>query len=351
MSSFDHLRLKNNVAKEQSPILKKISIAVLVVASVGVSLLVGTMGGGRHDIKSESRQEASTIKDLHDLKYSMQAINSADISDNNVVADDDQELNRRAEAQVKIKMVKQNAPSSIYHQAPSFSKIKESASSDPATQTFNADGSSYAKFGNQAYTPGVIKATRGANPNTTVMSGEFIHATLETRINSDLPGMVRAVVSRPVYAYVGHKILIPRGSRVIGQYSSQTRQGINRVFVIWNRVILPNGNSALISSPSSSGLGEAGLGADDYNTHFMKRFSMAGLLSVIGAGTATVGVDQNQAGFNSAAAYRMAVANSFNNAAQSSLAEASTIKPTITVYQGDEINIFVAHDIDFSGVL
>mgnify|MGYP006000017115 CR=1 FL=1 len=101
-------------------------------------------------------------------------------------------------------------------------------------QTFNNDGSSYAKFGNQAYTPAVIKATRGANLKSTVMSGEFIHATLETAINSDLPGMVRAIVSRRVYGFVGHRVLIPRGSRLIGQYSSQTRRGINRVMCLLN---------------------------------------------------------------------------------------------------------------------
>lgn len=181
-------------------------------------------------------------------------------------------------------------------------------------------------------------------PRQTVAQGEFIHAILETAINSDLPGMVRAIVSRPVYSYRGEQVLIPAGSRLIGRYSAKIVQSQQRVFVIWNRLLLPNGLSLSIKSSSADALGQSGQAADYINTHFFARFGQATLLSMIGAGVSTYGVSADQA-MNSASLYQSAIAQSFQQSANQSLQNTLPTKPTLIVHQGTRIVVFVAHDL------
>ncbi len=226
-----------------------------------------------------------------------------------------------------------------------LNRLCDSNTTSTTSATF-AGQSTFDQFGNQNTGASTVFATRVAHPSYSIVSGEFLHAVLETAIQSDLPGMVRAIISKPVYAYTGDTALIPAGSRLIGQYSSTVLQGQNRVFVIWNRVILPNGVSAQLNSPGVDPLGVAGQGADNVNTHFFARFGEASLLSIMGAAAANYGVHPEDQ-YNSSASYRMAMSQSFQQSAQQSLENSLPMQPTITIHQGAEINVFVARDIDF----
>ena len=191
-----------------------------------------------------------------------------------------------------------------------------------------------------------IKAISIGPLNQIIAEGSLIHAVLEPATNSDLPGLVRAIVSEPNYSEDGTNILIPRGSRLIGQYKSGMLQGQSRIFIVWTRLIEPSGISINISSPGVDSLGVAGQAADDIDRHFWERFGTASLLSLIGAGTANTGVsatDQN----NSASEYRAAIANSFEQSANQSLQQQGNIPPTLKTYQGKSIMVFVAHDLNF----
>jgi type IV secretory pathway VirB10-like protein len=182
------------------------------------------------------------------------------------------------------------------------------------------------------------------HPERTIPQGEWIHVVLETAINGELPGMVRAVVTEPVYSFVGEHILIPSGSRLIGQYVSKNQNGIasSRLFVIWNRVITPSGVSLWLESPGTDDLGRSGLLADHIDTHFFARFGEAILLSVIGGGISTVGVSsQDEA--NSRDAFRTSLAESFKSSASESLSRGS-ISPTLSLNQGDSMEVLVAKD-------
>lgn len=186
--------------------------------------------------------------------------------------------------------------------------------------------------------------------NTVIAEGNLIHATLESAINSDLPGYVRASVSVPVYSEDGTTVLIPPGSRLIGQYKSGMLQGQSRIFVVWTRLITPDGLSVQLGSPGVDSLGMAGMEADEINRHFWERFGTSSLLSLIGAGAANAGVngqDQN----NSAAQYREAVAASFAQSADQSLQQEGRIPPTLKKYQGQPIMVFVAKDVHFAKVM
>lgn len=243
--------------------------------------------------------------------------------------------------QSKVFQMRQHAPTRMY-----FSRLhKQYSLTDKSTTTF-LERSNYASFANQSsHAPRVI-AQRLAHPGYTIPQGEFIHAVLETAISSNLPGMIRAVIARPVYSYQDDRLLIPKGSRLIGQYSSQTVQGINRILVVWQRILLPNGISIQIDSPGSDTLGEAGFAASHVDTHFLQRFGEASLLSLLSAASANWGIGANDVD-NASQRYRSILSKSFQSSAGRSLHHSASIKPTLHLSQGSRVIVFVARDLDF----
>ncbi len=176
------------------------------------------------------------------------------------------------------------------------------------------------------------------NPGTTVTEGTMIPAVLETAINTDVPGYVRAVVSQDVRSFDGKNVLIPRSSRLIGQYQSGVQQGQKRAYVIWTRLIRPDGASVNIASPAVAFDGTTGL-EGDVNSHFFRRFGSAMLLSVVGGlgAIASGGTSVVLGGAGQSAASVAAQAD-------------SQIGPTIRVRMGEPIRVFTARDLDFSQV-
>jgi type IV secretion system protein VirB10 len=171
--------------------------------------------------------------------------------------------------------------------------------------------------------------------------GTIIPGVLETAIDSDLPGYTRAIVSRDVLSFDGRAVLIPRSSRLIGQYKSAVALGQTRAFIIWTRVIRPDGVSIQIASPGTDELGRGGLDGK-VNRHFLRRFSGSILLSVLNAAVASVGrTPSTQISIGSPSAATGLANSAF---------QGDAIPPTIKVAQGQAINIFVARDLDFSGV-
>lgn len=181
-----------------------------------------------------------------------------------------------------------------------------------------------------------------ANPGMTVPQGAMIAGVLETAINSDLPGYVRALVSRDVRAFSGGAILVPRGSRLIGQYRASSELGQSRAFVIWTRLIRPDGVSIDLNSPGADALGRGGLEGET-NRHFFRRFGGAILLTLLGGAADAVGDDGG-------AQIVVGVASGGRDAASAALSEEINIPPTISVAQGTPVRIFVARDLDFSSV-
>jgi type IV secretion system protein VirB10 len=198
--------------------------------------------------------------------------------------------------------------------------------------------------------PMTATATTIGPLNTLIAEGNFIHGILESATNSDLPGFLRASVNESVYSEDGTQVLIPRGSRLIGQYKSGMLHGQSRIFIVWTRLITPTGISIQLNSPGVDSLGVTGMGADEINRHFWERFGTASLLSIIGAGTANLGVS-NSDQENSVSVYRSAMANSFAQSANQSLQQESMIAPTLKNYQGRPIMVFVGRDLHFAGAM
>lgn len=178
-------------------------------------------------------------------------------------------------------------------------------------------------------------ATRMGDPARTIAQGSLIPAVLETAINSDLPGYARAVVTRDVRSFDGSQVLIPRSSRLIGEYKSGLADGQKRVYVTWIRLIRPDGVSIAIASPATAPSGGTGL-AGQVNSHFVQRFGSAILLTVVGAASAVGSSGLVLAGSQSAAS----VAATHDAA----------IPPTIRIRPGQPVRVFTAHDLDFSTI-
>src|SRR3546814_16231131 len=88
-----------------------------------------------------------------------------------------------------------------------------------------------------------------SNRSTTVPQGTLIPAVLETAFNSTGSGFARALVQRDIYGFDGARVLIPRGSRLHGEYASDTSPGQKRAFVTWTRLIRPDGVTIAPASP------------------------------------------------------------------------------------------------------
>lgn len=183
----------------------------------------------------------------------------------------------------------------------------------------------------------VAKATRMKNPGQTVSQGTLIPAVLETAINSDLPGYVRAVVSSDVRSFDGSRILVPRSSRLIGQYKSGVANGQTRAYVMWTRLIRPDGVSVALSSPAVDAIGQTGL-TGTVDSHFMKRFGSSLLLSIVGTAS-TLGSGGSAL-----------IVSGGQSAASVAAQQNGAIPPTIKVRQGQPIRVFTAKDLDFSSV-
>ena len=193
----------------------------------------------------------------------------------------------------------------------------------------------------------VARASQMRDLGRVVPQGATIAAVLETAINSDLPGSVRAVISRDVRSFDGSRVLIPRGSKLVGQYKSAAAVGQTRAFVVWTRIITPTGISIDVGSPATDRLGRGGLDGE-VDTHFFRRFGSSILLSVITAGTTALA---NSAGGGNANTLIIGSPTQANQVASIALQKQIDMPDTIKVAQGVPVQVSVARDLDFSGVV
>jgi type IV secretion system protein VirB10 len=172
-----------------------------------------------------------------------------------------------------------------------------------------------------------------------LLEGTIIPGILQTALHSDLSGNLKAQVTEDVYASRGHRILIPKGSILLGHYSGNTSQQQSRIFVVWTRIIRIDGVSIKLQAEGTDELGQAGL-SGNVNHHYIARFGQASLLSLLGAGIASSQISPNEN-------YSLALANSFTATSKDSLQDSTHIKPTITIKAGTPVAVYVNQDISF----
>jgi type IV secretion system protein VirB10 len=172
--------------------------------------------------------------------------------------------------------------------------------------------------------------------------GAFIDCTLETAIDSSLPGLTTCVTATDTFGADGRVVLLERGTKLVGETRGEVQQGSARIFVLWTEARTPTGVVVPLASPGTDELGRSGL-PGEVNRHFLQRFGAAILISVIdGAVQSAV-----QSGNRGAVVYNP-------TSSQSVLTEilkgTIAIAPTVNKRNGDRIQVLVARDLDFRSV-
>lgn len=227
---------------------------------------------------------------------------------------------------------------------------------DPFVQALmQANGLNPAGAKSQA--SGDIKASAQflSNPDALLVRGTYIRCVLAMRIVTDIPGFTSCVVAEPVYSYNGRRMLVPKGSRMLGRYDTDATGP--RVAVIWDRITTPTGIDINMASPGVDGLGGAGH-SGDYNAHWPSRIGSALLISLISDvfkyageknGPTTTAYYGNGAVIEQP--FESNTARALQRLADQAVDRSASRPATVTINQGAVLNVYVAQDIDFTGVL
>jgi type IV secretion system protein VirB10 len=173
--------------------------------------------------------------------------------------------------------------------------------------------------------------------------GAFIDCTLETAIDSTLPGMTTCVMATDTFGADGSVVLLERGTKLIGETRGQVQQGSSRVFVLWTEARTPAGVVVPLSSPGADELGRAGL-PGEVNNHFWERFGAAMLISVID------GAVQSQSSRSGSGGTLIIEPAASQGVLTEVLKGTVNIPPTVIKRNGDRIQVLVARDLDFRSV-
>jgi type IV secretion system protein VirB10 len=174
--------------------------------------------------------------------------------------------------------------------------------------------------------------------------GAFIDCTLETAIDSTLPGMTTCVTATDTFGADGTVVLLERGTKLVGEVRGQVQQGAARLFVLWTEARTPTGVIVPLDSPGADELGRSGL-AGEVDRHFWQRFGAAILVSVID-GAVQAAVQSTNSG-NGAVIYSPSGSQSVVTEVLKSTVD---IPPTVVKPQGDRLQVLVARDLDFTTV-
>ena len=173
--------------------------------------------------------------------------------------------------------------------------------------------------------------------------GAFIDCTLETALNSSLPGMATCITATDTFGADGQVVLLERGTKLVGESTSTVQRGTSRMFVLWSEARTPTGVVIPLASPGTDELGRSGL-SGHLNTHFFERFGAAMLITVIDGAVQRAANSQNSGG---TVIYNPSTSQDIMTEVLKSTVD---IPPTIDKPQGDRIQVLVARDLDFRSV-
>ncbi|MGY2916096.1 TrbI/VirB10 family protein [Bradyrhizobium sp. USDA 3262] len=175
-----------------------------------------------------------------------------------------------------------------------------------------------------------------------LQAGAVIPAALITGIRSDLPGQITAQVTENIYdSPTGRLLLVPQGTRIIGQYDNAVQFGQRRVLLVWNRLIFPNGRSIVLErQPGADAAGYAGL-EDGVDYHWWDLAKAAGLSTLLSVG-AELAIDDDDRLLR---AIRNGGQDTINDAGQEIVRRQLNVAPTLTIRPGFPVRVIVTRDL------
>jgi type IV secretory pathway VirB10-like protein len=224
------------------------------------------------------------------------------------------------------------------------SETAAKASGDSTSSAPSASAGTTKSVADSIYASGKLETPRSPDE---LLAGTLIPAALVTGINSDLPGQVIAQVSENVYDTVtGTRLLVPQGSRLMGEYGNSVAFGQQRILLIWTRLIRPDGSSIVLDRLNGTDAqGQSGV-ADKVDFHWRRLFGAAVLSTVIAAGAELAYPQQTATGNGTVViASRQSLQDSITDVGQQITRKNLELQPTITIRPGFPVRVIVNRDL------
>ena len=189
--------------------------------------------------------------------------------------------------------------------------------------------------------PGTLNQSRGKK--YVLFEGTVIETVLLNRLDGSFASPVTCLVSGDLYSHDRQHVLIPAGSKVIGEAQKVNAFGQTRLAVFFHRLIMPDGYSE--SLDQFKGLDQQGATAlrDKVNNHYAKIFGASLAVGILGGiaevGTGTVftasAIDQARQGFGEGMAM----------SGERILDRFLNLMPTVTIREGTRVKVFLSNDL------
>ncbi|TQN59934.1 TrbI/VirB10 family protein [Agrobacterium tumefaciens] len=337
---------------DNNPLLKRGAVAIAIVAFVGFALWSTT---GKKAKDDNIQPERVVIRQTNPFEAAKEKTEPAQVVPE--VKLPTPVVEPVVEEQDKLLDSARRAP------VMAFSSRQKNTKDRPEVDNSNSPDGNFVPFDNnmmgqnqqnndQQRFDGLLRPTRleGSRAGTLgnrdfiVAMGTSVPCVLETALASDQPGFTSCVINRDVLSDNGRVVLMEKGTQVVGEYRGGLQRGQKRLFVLWNRAKTPKGVIVTLASPATDALGRAGV--DGYvDTHWWERFGSALLLSIVGDATSYASSQLQDSDVDA-----QNTTSAGQQAAAIAVEQSINIPPTLNKHQGEQVSIFVARDLDFSGI-
>ena len=233
-------------------------------------------------------------------------------------------------------------------EAPAPAPAPEPAASEPPRmRTIEAYGEQVADGIKVPTTTPQVSARQFGDRSYLLARGSFIPCVLETQLISTVAGSSNCVVPEHVYSENGKVLLIEKGSKIIGEYKSDVKQGDVRIAIVWQRIKTPTGVVIDVDSPTTDAVGAMGVeGGVDY--HWAQRIGAAVLLSWVGD---AIDIEKARSANSSTTVVTgQNTQNTTKSLAEKILDSTINMPPTISKNRGDRVTVYLNRDLWFNTV-
>lgn len=224
-----------------------------------------------------------------------------------------------------------------------FSEIDYSIiSKSSKTETLNKEEKDISKI-NTTYNKHRLESPKS---NYELQAGSFIPAILLSGVDSQIEGNMIGFVRENVYDSVnGKHLLIPKGTKIIGAYNSGVSFGQDRLLIVWQRLIFPNGKSLMLDNFLGVDLSAYAGIKGKVNNHNLELFKSVILSSFLSGATTLVERGKDSKTQNIENAFALGAGERILDIGSALTERILNVKPTITIKAGTRLNVMVNADL------